>query len=148
MIKRVASFLLVAAVIIYLADRNGYNRARTKYNAEAAELALMALDEQTKLQEEYNALENTMQKALADEKSRYQQFRRDIGKRNPSSLLDKARSHPALPETGNTGKFIPKKGPIKPDDLTDYALYCVSEYNKCAIELNSAIDVIKTIQAN
>jgi len=143
---------------LWLADRNGYNRASTKFNAAAAQAAEAAKQKQAAEQKVINDLAGQFYKAaenLQIKSSELNRLKSQLRSEryvepDPECRCLPGRVLPAVYRMHNAAadnRDLPQAvGTIEPDEAGDgieVVQYSVTEYNRIAVQLNTLQAVIR-----
>lgn len=153
-----AGVIVLIGMAVFMADKNGYNRAIKAVNAEAAVAAKDAKDKQAADQKAINDLagqfyESTEQlhKKTTELNSLKNRLRRSYAEPKPDCFCRPGDVMPAVYRMFNEAADNPDLpqlvGTVKPDDAGDgleAIQRAVTEYNKVAIQLNTLQDVVKS----
>jgi len=158
--------ILAAAIGLYFAGKKvGFSDAVAQNNSEVAKVTQQALIEQRRLQKITQDQAYVFNKSIEAERSAHENTKNSI-KQKPTvqncirnndgsssafitsgtiRVLASSINSKALPTAGNSVGVAGEKNTATANDLSTYSGYSITEYNMCAIQLNSLINIVSKL---
>lgn len=135
--------ILLVIGLVYVADKNGYNRANSEYAIEVSKLLASAKLAQAEKQVEINNLAHIYNESLDDQREKIYEI--DKLKKSLRDISDDLAHYRLFNEASNS-EHLPDSIHTRPFDREadgiDAIQIAVMAYNSAAIQVNSLIDLI------